>query len=362
MKDYTQESRIVVLTRYNQQFASARVRYLQYAEKWRKTGRNVLTNVLLDERFNQYILSENKFSLNLFFHTAYCYLKRICFVLFKIKKGDIVFVQLEILPIFPSLLERYLKWRKIPFVIDFDDAFFDFYEKSNSKLVTLFLKNKFSNVVALADWNITGSVYLTEYAKKRSSRVTEIPTSVLFQDYEYSIVKDRNIFTIGWIGSPSTSKFIDDIADVIIDFLDKFDSQLLLIGYEGSLFKDHPNINHKPWELETEIKLLNQIDVGIMPLRNNGFSLGKCGFKLIQYMACGKPTISTPLPANVNIDGGMGNLFANTEQEWFQCLEKVYSQHQDFEKIGIANKERVHNFYSIEANSQNYLDIFAMLK
>ena len=78
-------------------------------------------------------------------------------------------------------------------------------------------------------------------------------------------------------------------------------------------------------------------------------------------MSCEKPAISAPLPANVNIDGGTGNLFANTEQEWFQCLEKVYSKHQEFETIGVANKERVHKFYSIEANYQKYLDIFAML-
>ena len=99
----------------------------------------------------------------------------------------------------------------------------------------------------------------------------------------------------------------------------------------------------------------------ICPYETIVFFVGKCSLKLIQYMSCEKPAISAPLPANVNIDGGTGNLFANTEQEWFQCLEKVYSKHQEFETIGVANKERVHKFYSIEANYQKYLDIFAML-
>ena len=361
MKADPQKRRIVVLTRYNEQFASARVRYLQYAEKWKEAGWSVLVNILLKERFNRFILTKQKATFEFIIYVISSYIKRIFFVLFSIKKNDIVFIQLEILPMFPSILERYLKWRKIHFVIDFDDSFFDFYEKSDNKWVTIFLKDKFSNVVTMADWNITGSIYLTQYAHKRSMYVTEIPTSVLMEDYIHHSVQERNFFTIGWIGSPSTSKFLDDIGLVLLEFIKKYDCQLLLIGYEGSLLKTHPNIIHKPWEKQTEIDLLKQIHVGIMPLRNDGFSLGKCGFKLIQYMACGKSTISTPLPANVNIDGGTGNLFANNEQEWYQSLEKVYNQQTYFEKIGEANRDRVKANYSIEANYSKYLDIFAIL-
>ncbi len=361
MKANLKKKRIVVLTRYNEQFASARVRYLQYAEKWKEAGWQVAVNILLQERFNHFILTKQKVTLEYIMSLVISYIKRIFFVLFSIKKDDIVFIQLEILPMFPSLLERFLHWRKIPFVIDFDDSFFDFYEKSDNKWVTRFLKDKFSNVVSMANWNITGSIYLTQYAHKRSPYVTEIPTSVLMQDYAPHVAKQNDVFTIGWIGSPSTSKFIDDIGLVLMDFLEKNNCHLLLIGYEGSILKTHPSITHKLWEKQTEIDLLNQIDVGIMPLRNNGFSLGKCGFKLIQYMACGKPTISTPLPANVNIDGGTGNLFANTEQEWFQSLEKMYNHKRDFEKIGEANRDRVKTNYSIEANYSKYLDIFEIL-
>lgn len=361
MKAKSQNSRIVVLTRYNQQFASARVRFLQYADFWRKAGRTVAVAILLDEKFKQSILTDQKFSLGLIFHTVYCYLKRIGFVLFTIKRGDIVFIQLEILPMFPSLLERYLAWRKIPFVIDFDDAFFDFYEKSNNKWVTMFLKNKFSNVVAKANWNITGSAYLTDYALKRTNKVTEIPTSVLMKDYAHQTATQNNVFTIGWIGSPSTSKFIDDIAEVLIQFLETTNSKLLLVGYEGSILKNHSNISNEPWDISTEVAMLHQLDVGIMPLRNDGFSLGKCGFKLIQYMACGKPTISTPLPANVNIDGGTGNLFANNHAEWLTALEAVYNNSKHFREVGIQNRTRVINHYTIEANYGKYLDIFNKL-
>ncbi len=361
MKAKFQNSRIVVLTRYNQQFASARVRFLQYADLWRKAGRKVAVTILLDEKFKQSILTDQKFSLGLILHTAYCYLKRIGFVLFKIKKGDIVFIQLEILPMFPSILERYLVWRKIPFIIDFDDAFFDFYEKSSNKLVTMFLKNKFSNIVTMANWNITGSAFLTEYAFKRTNRVTEIPTSVLMKDYAHQTATQNNVFTIGWIGSPSTAKFIDDIAEVLIQFLETTNSKLLLVGYEGSILKNHSNITNETWNISTEVAMLHQLDVGIMPLRNDGFSLGKCGFKLIQYMACGKPTISTPLPANVNIDGGKGNLFANNHAEWLTALEEVYNNSKHFREVGIQNRKRVINHYTIEANYGKYLDIFDKL-
>lgn len=350
--------RIVVLTRYNQQFASARVRYLQYAEKWKSSAIIVVTNILFNQRYSHFINNKDKLNLSFLFFVLKSYFTRIYFVLFKVKKGDLVFIQLEILPMFPSIMERYLRWRKIPFVIDFDDAFFDFYEKSENVFVKFFLRNKFSNIVSTANWNITGSIYLTQYARQRSRNVTEIPTSVQLEDYLISYQKDNNVFTIGWIGSASTSKFIDDISKALLDFIEKHNCVLLLIGYEGSLLINHPNIKNLPWKLETEVLLLKQIDLGVMPLRNDGFSLGKCGFKLIQYMACQKPFIASPLPANINIDGGIGNLFASNEVEWYNAIKKVYGNRSYFKKIGVENFIRVQEHYSIEANYCKYLKIF----
>ena len=70
------------------------------------------------------------------------------------------------------------------------------------------------------------------------------------------------------------------------------------------------------WEEETEVRYLKTCDVGIMPLSDEPFNRGKCGFKLIQYMACGLPTISTPMEANVKINRDGNNLFATTPEEW----------------------------------------------
>jgi len=92
-----------------------------------------------------------------------------------------------------------------------------------------------------------------------------------------------------------------------------------------------------------------------MPLRDTLWEKGKCGLKLIQYMACSKPTISTPLEANVDIDGGTGNLFAKNDKEWYNTLEMILMNRDKYKKIGLCNRDRVNEYYSIQKNFYHFL-------
>ena len=93
-----------------------------------------------------------------------------------------------------------------------------------------------------------------------------------------------------------------------------------------------------------EVETISKFDVGIMPLENNDFNKGKCGFKLIQYMSCGIPTISTPLEANIKINKNNGNLFATTEEEWLIAFEKILLN-KDWFKLNVGMKNK-HIFYN----------------
>ena len=95
-----------------------------------------------------------------------------------------------------------------------------------------------------------------------------------------------------------------------------------------------------------------------MPLIDAPFERGKCGFKLIQYMACGIPTISTPLEANVKINRDNLNLFANTPSEWISALEQVYSNPRKYADIGVKNRKIVEKYYCTQTNTDKYLTIF----
>ena len=106
---------------------------------------------------------------------------------------------------------------------------------------------------------------------------------------------------------------------------------------------------------------LKEIDLGIMPLEDTPFNRGKCGFKLIQYMAMGKPTLSTPLEANVKINRNNNNLFAISKEEWVICINKFISDISFYREVGLKNQKIVEKYYSVEANSISYIKIFNQL-
>ncbi len=115
------------------------------------------------------------------------------------------------------------------------------------------------------------------------------------------------------------------------------------------------------WNSKTEVDDLLNFHIGLMPLTDDEITRGKCGFKLIQYMAMGKPTLSTPLEANVKINRNNSNLFATNKDEWVECINKFISNESFYREVGFRNQKIVEEYYSVEANSISYINIFNQL-
>ena len=149
------------------------------------------------------------------FYLAARYLNRIWNIL-QLKSGTAIYIEYELLPYFPAWFEAYLNWRKLDYVVDYDDAIFHNYDWRGSKLVKILFKNKIPQVIKRASKVITGSEYLTNFALKFNKNVFELPTSVKYNTYETGppAVK-RNIFTVGWIGTPSSGKNLIEILPAI---------------------------------------------------------------------------------------------------------------------------------------------------
>ena len=295
------------------------------------------------------------------------YIKRIFQCLF-LNKYNIIYIEKELLPYMPLWMEKILLWRKKNIIIDFDDAIFHSYDKSSSKIVQFFLKNKIYKLVQLATIVITGSPYLTSTLRKYNSNTIEIPTSIDFVKYKASDVLENNKetfpFRIGWIGSKTTSVNVLLLKNIFQQLQNELKIVLVLIGFDKFSLPllDGVQYEYNEWNATTELPLLRSCDAGIMPLEDNDFNKGKCGFKLIQYMACGLPTISTPLEANTKINHSGENLHAVTEEEWMSAITTMYRQKDYFKTVvGKNNIEIVKERYSIQANHKMYLEIFSSL-
>lgn len=263
----------------------------------------------------------------------------------------VAWIEYELFPYMPPIAEWYLRLRKIPYSVDYDDAVFHNYDQSGNWFLRHFLRNKIPWVMKHAHTVVTGSPYLTKFAFQFNNNTIEIPTAIAsnryFENNHLLPTENTNTFIVGWLGSKTTSHNLGLITAAFKEFVQNANAELWLMGFDPSMAHLLTGLPVKffKWESEKEIPFLNTINVGIMPLLDTPFNHGKCGFKLIQYMAAGKPTISTPLDANIKINRHGANLFATNTSEWLSAFCYFKSNPVIAVATGRENRKIVKQFY-----------------
>ena len=170
---------------------------------------------------------------------------------------------------------------------------------------------------------IVGNSYLFDFALKFNKNIIILYSVVDERIYKPQYSEISNILTVGWIGSPSTTKYLFHILDCLEFLSTKYKIQLVTIG-ASKIISTKFDVIQLPWSLSEEVFQINKFDVGVMPLQNNQWERGKCGFKLIQYMACGKPVIASPVGINNDIVTQDIGFLANTKEEWVEAFTKIF--------------------------------------
>jgi len=260
-----------------------------------------------------------------------------------------VFLQKKCLNFFDALcLRKYSK--KI--IYDFDDAIFlPNVAEPNRPLGSLKCPGKVASIVRSSRVTIAGNNYLAEFAAQAGARKIEIlPTVVdtaLFVPRDRS--EEKNEVVIGWIGSPTTIKFLENFRPVIDQVLTRCQGKARFLVVGGQLTGELPEgINCLPWSLESEIALLQKFDIGIMPMPDNQWTRGKCAFKAIEYMAVGVPAVCSPVGMNLElIDNGVNGFLAEDEKQWVDILCRLVHDQAFRRKVGGAGRRLIEARYSL---------------
>ncbi len=352
---------LICFPKYTEKGPSSRYRIYQYLDYFEDYEINIYP--FFDDNYTP---GFKFWSFKGMLYLSKSYSKRLVNMLKLINSDKICLVQYEFTQYLP-FFKFFFKIFNISYIVDYDDAVFHDYDQHKNKYIRMLLKNKIEKVIKNATHVITGSPYLTRYAKKYNNKVTEIPTSIDFGKY-YEIKSEKmntNTFVIGWIGSKTTSKNILPLIGTFEKLIsNNIKFELHLIGFDPLLqhYLKHLPVKFITWDSNTEITNIKNFTVGIMPLDDNLFNKGKCAFKLIQYMACGISTISSSFEANKKVDRNSENLFVKEISEWEEKFIKIYKNRKIFDEIGIRNIEVVKSHYSLKANVKCYLDIFTKLK
>jgi glycosyltransferase involved in cell wall biosynthesis len=349
---------ILILSRYGRLGASSRVRFYQYLDYFADYGIQVeISHLLSDEYIRKlYSRERNGFDILLsYFKRLKRYLKA---------TPDLIWLEKEALPMIPYTLEKLLFYKKILTVTDYDDAVFHNYDENSNLFIKKILGQKIDEIMRDSDAVTVGNDYLSSRAIKAGSKhVFFLPTVVDLERYTIHPQLPNEKFTVGWIGSPATSKFVMDISDVLeeTETILNGNFRLQLIG-SGKLSLPVSNLDIVPWHEETEVEALSKIDVGIMPLRDEPFERGKCGYKLIQYMALGKPVIASPVGVNSEIvEHGVNGFLATTKSEWLEAFQILQSDPELRHRMGLAGRHKIEKTYSLQANAPRVRDLFLKL-
>jgi len=340
------------LTKYDRKAATVRYRILQYVPYLESSGIACTISPLFDDRYLVHLFKAGKRRIQ---DMAKAFVRRMT-ALFKLVfiRYDIVIIQAELFPYFPAIAERFLSLIGIKYVLDYDDALFHQYDQHRIGLVRWLLGNKIAHIMRGAEIVIAGNQYIANYAHQAGARRIEIiPTVIDLDRYPISFRKRpiNQVFTIGWIGSPSTSIYLKMIAPALAEACANGKGRLVLIG-SGEVSLPGVPLEVLPWEEAKEVDLINGFDVGIMPLPDNPWARGKCGFKLIQYMACGLPVIASPVGVNSEIveDRVNGFLPAN-HKGWVNALNFLRENSEIRRAMGTEGRVAVEQKYCLQVTA-----------
>lgn len=349
--------KILLLTRYGRLGASSRVRFLEYVSLFEKNGIEVDVSPLLSNNYLKALYS----GYTSWREVLSGYLNRMK-LLRSLPNYDVVWLEKELFPFCPAIIERFFGLLGIRYVVDYDDAIFHNYDQHRFWLVRKILGKKIDVVMRNATCVLAGNEYLAARARAAGAPYVElIPTVVDLVRYSprAHLVSARPV--IGWIGSPATQRYLVGIKDALKKACQRHNARLMLVGATEQMVAEFSglDIDIVPWSEASEVELIRQMDIGIMPLPDGPWEKGKCAYKLIQYMACSVPVIASPVGVNIDVvNGSLCGLLADDSAQWEAALLQLLESPIQRAVLGDAGRKAVEKIYSLQAQAPVLRQIF----
>ena len=285
-------------------------------------------------------------------------------VLFRVFQFDFIFIHREAAPLGPPLMEWIIFFvlRK-RIIYDFDDAIW-LTDKANEPQLDAFLKWR-SKVKSICRWSYKvscGNEFLRDYASQFNSKAIVNPTTIdtrALHQRHYDGVRDPGKVTIGWTGSHTTLKYLKPLEPVLQHLENKYHQLRFLVIANQMPQLTLKSLVFKEWSIQSEIEDLLKMDIGVMPLDADGWSKGKCGFKVIQYMALEIPAVASPVGVNMKIiKNGISGFLCHDQKEWMEKLELLIADASLRTRLGTEARKDIETNYSVASNSANFLSLF----
>lgn len=270
-----------------------------------------------------------------------------------IRAADVVVIERQLFDDDSTEYETHVRRVAKRLVYDVDDA------------IHLGRSKKFETLWNGADRVIAGNQFLAESVRPYCGSVSVIPTSIDVERFQF---KDRvaqkagSSLTIGWTGTSSNLGQLAIIRDAIESVSVEHDVTLEVVCEDRpDRLSEFDNwrvpVRYTTWSREEEVAALSRFDIGVMPLETTPWNRGKCGFKLIQYLATGLSAVASDVGVNSEIaDSGHAALLARSSEDWATQISMLCSNPNRRIQMGQCGRSRVESEYSIQANAARWIE------
>lgn len=354
------KKKILVICPFPQGVAAGqRLKYEQYFDHWRENGYEITISSFMDMPMWNIVYTRGNYALKIL-GTMRGYCRRV-FDIFRVGRADLVYVFMWVTPLGTSFFERLFRVLSKRLIFDIEDNVL--VEKGNDLnpfVKLLKSRDKTEYLIKKADHVITSSPFLNNYCLElnRKKACTYISSSVDTDRFlPANAYSNTGKVTIGWTGTFSSKSYLDLLKNVFYELNKRCEFRLRVIG---NFRYELPGIDLEviQWTKEKEVEDLQGIDIGVYPLVQEEWVLGKSGLKAIQYMAFGLPTVATNYGMTPRLIEHLKNgWLVSTDEEWIDALDTLVKNQDLRRRLGEAARATVLANYSIHIIKSNYLSI-----
>jgi glycosyltransferase involved in cell wall biosynthesis len=252
---------------------------------------------------------------------------------------------------------RLLRRNNPRIIFDYDDA-------------VMFRNQKYGKPIALKDFErflrtmehcaavAAGNRFLARFAEACGRPATMLPTAVDISKYQIRQEDATNRLTIGWLGLSDGFVYLRHIQPALKQLTDRFPGFILRVISDRPLQLDGVTVQNEQWQLEKEQANLSSFSIGIMPLTDTLWTRGKCGYKILQYMAAGIPVVASAVGANNDIiTHGENGFLAGTSDDWVRSIGTLAEEAVLRRKFAIRGRALVESKYSLDQFAKGYIKL-----
>lgn len=355
--------RILFLAAYSELAAASRIKVYQFLPLLEKKGikcKVICFTPSFVFKIRQASVSNKKLLLVYYFLLYLIRPFKTILAILLAPRFDIVYIQE---PIIPFGLEKLLKIVNKNIVFLFTDAVFlgpqktdKFLERARKKVLSKY----WERLSKVAVYCLVENDYNKEVVLKLCPNVEKIAGPMDTDKYlikEYK--KHSGPVIIGWVGTVFTSKYLYEIKSALQNLAKKYDIILRVMEATKNFNIEGVVCENKIWKKETELDEVSSFDIGIMPLPYDEWTMGKGGFKLLQYMSLGVSAVASPVGINKEIvSDGVNGFLAKNSEEWEEKLTKLIEDENLRRKIGERARATIEERYSLQKAIEKLLKIF----